>query len=119
MTDMRSNQSHAEGVNLLEERLETPMFCDPCLDIHDQIFGNMNRACLATVLKRQALGVMERSAVLAAARRAAAAHGDDAAGSSQNGGAAGQFLEAADEHAADECRVVRDAHSRLRAKRRK
>src|SRR5262249_31322252 len=97
---MRSNQSDAEGVNLLEQRLEALVFCDPCVDIHDQVFRNMNRACLATVLIRQASCAMEWSTALAAAGRAAAAHGDDAAGGSQDGRAAGQLLKAAAEHVA-------------------
>jgi hypothetical protein len=115
MADMGSNQSHAESVNLLQECLEALMFCDPCLDIHDQVFGNMDRARLATVLIREPLGVMERSAALTAAGGAATAHGDDATGSSQNRAVAGQFLETAVQHAADEGRVLWNAHRCLRA----
>jgi hypothetical protein len=116
---MRSHQRYAECVNLLEKCLEAFVLCDPCLDIHDQVFGNMNRTGFATVLIRQTLGVMERSAALAATGRATAAHGNDAAGGSQDGGATGQLLKTAAQHVADDGGVIRNAHRDLRKRGRR
>ena len=110
---MGSNQRHAECVNLLEQRLEAFVFGDPCQDIRDQVFGNMDRACLASVLIRQALGLMQWATALAATSRATAAHSHAAARGSQNGPVAGQPFEPAIQHATDECRVLRNAHSQL------
>jgi hypothetical protein len=84
---------------------------DPCADLRDQIFRDVNGARLALFLVSDVLGVVERAAVVTTAFRAAAAMGIKAERGTEERTGSRHFAKAAIEHAPNESGMIGDAHS--------
>src|SRR5581483_4508938 len=93
-----------------EELLEATVLGQPCADLGEQGFGDVDGAAPAGLLEGDVLAGVQGPAAVAAAGGAAAAVGVGAEGGGQDGGGGGELLEPALEHAEDEGRVIGDAH---------
>ena len=111
---MTLDEGEAEGVNFLEQLLQTLVLCQPCADFREEVFGDVHGARLAAFLEGQVLAVMQGAAMVTAAGRATAAVAGGGERGRQHRRGRGQFLKSAVEHAPDEGGVLRDAHGGLR-----
>src|SRR5271157_4522544 len=110
---MRPHQGQAELLDLFEKLLYSFVFGDPCPYLREQIFGDINGACLVPGdTEGHMLPCMERPAMVTAAGRPAATMAVGVEGGGQDDGARGHLLEAAIEHAADGSGVIGDGHGR-------
>ena len=98
-------------MNLVEEGFEAVVFGEPCADLGKECLGDLDRAGLAALLKRQVLGGMSGAAVMTAASGTATAMGVLAEGGGQHGRGRGELFEAMREHAKDLRGVSGKAHA--------
>jgi hypothetical protein len=100
-------------VDLVEELFEAFVFGDPCADLREQIFGDIDRPGLvARTFEGEVLTGMEGTTVMTPARRSSAAVGVGVQGGGQDRRGGDQLFEPAVEHAADQGGVFRNAHER-------
>ena len=97
-------------MDLLQEEFEALVLRDPCADLREQVFGDVDGTGFAVLFAGEVLALMQGAAVVTAAGGAAAAVrvGGQGRGQERRGG--GDFLEPRLEHAADERGMVGNAH---------
>ena len=94
----------------MEEFLEVMMSRDPCADLGDQVFGDIDGVGLAVDFEGHMLGIVEGSAVVAPAGRPAASVGVRRQCGGQQGTGGSDLFQPAVEHSADGGRMFGDAH---------
>jgi len=109
---MTPNQGQGQLADLVCEGFETLVFRDPCSDLAEHVLGHVDRACLAIVLKREVMGDVQRTIVMAGTRRLAAAFADLTEAGGKDGTGWRELLESAGEHPANLRRVTRHTHGR-------
>ena len=100
-------------MNFLKQSFEFFVRGDPCLDLGEQILGDINGSRAAVLFVIELLGGMQRSAVMTAAGGSATAMGGEDEGGGHQRRGAGKPLEAGIEHAANQGRVVGHTHEGL------
>ena len=111
MSGVRADQGQAELLDFLQQSLEATVLRDPCADLRDQIFGDIDGARFAIFLEGDVLRVMERAAVMAATFGTATAMGIETEGGGEDRAGNGHLAEPGIEHAANERGVIGNAHS--------
>lgn len=106
---MRPDQGERQELDLLEERLETAVLRDPCTDLREQVAGDINGARRAALFEGDVLAAVQRSPAVTAAGGPPTAVGVRGERGREGQRGAGQLLEAAVEHTADEGGVVGNA----------
>src|SRR5262245_37512166 len=104
-------------MDLVKELPEAPVFGQPCPNLREQSFGDIDRAGLARFFEGEVLAGVQRAAVVTAAVGVAAAVGVGAEGGGEDGRGSREFLEAVLEHPQDDGGVVGAAHTTLRGGR--
>lgn len=107
---MGADQRQRELLDLVEERPEATVLRDPCADLRNQVFRDVDGAGLAAFLVGDVLRSMKWAAVLAAALRAAAAVGVESQRSRPQRPRRSHLVESTIEHAADERGMIGYAH---------
>ena len=97
-------------MNFFEQFLELTVPRDPCADLCNKAFGDVNRAGLAVFLVGNMLASMQRPTVMTTAGRLATAVAVRAEGSGENRSGRAEFLEAALQHAVDDRWMVGNTH---------
>jgi hypothetical protein len=85
-------------VDLVQQPLEALVLGEPCADLGEQVFGDVDGPGLASLLEGEVLALVQGAAVVKAAGGAAAAVGVGAEGSGQHRGLGGEPFEAALQH---------------------
>src|SRR5262249_15579205 len=104
------DEGEAEGVDFLEQLLQTFVLSPPCADFREEVFGDVHGAGRAVLLKGQVLSLVQAAAVVTAAGGTPAAVGVGGERSREDGRGRGQFLQPAVEHAPEQGGVLGDAH---------
>jgi hypothetical protein len=104
------DEGQTELMDLVEKLFEAFVLGDPCADLRNEVFGDVNGACLAVLFAGEVLSGVEGPAALAAAGRLAAAVRVRTKGGGEDGLGGRELLEASLQHALDLSGVLRDPH---------
>lgn len=108
------DQGQGQLTDLAHQGFETVILLDPCLNLREEVLGDVDGARFASNFEGEVVGGMEGALVVAAAGRLATAFMDEREAGGEQGAVGGQPLEPGLEHAADLGRVLGNAHRTLR-----